>query len=89
MVLVKFLGIVDICAAISLLLLKYGVGVHVLWMFGLYLIIKAILLFSPFSSLMDILTGVIIFLAFFGHFYFISWIFFIWILQKGIFSLFA
>lgn len=89
MVLVKFLGIMDLLSAASIVLLRYEVGLGFLWMFGVYLIIKSILLFSPISSILDILTGIVIILAFFGHFYFISWIFFIWILQKGVFSLFA
>ena len=84
----KLLGLIDLLAAIGLVMLKYDIFQTFALVLGLLVLIKAIMFFGSVISFADIACFLIIILAFFGVFNFISWIAAIWLFQKGFFSLF-
>jgi len=84
----KLLGLIDLLAAIGLVMLKYDMFQTFALVLGLLVLIKAIMFFGSFISFIDIACFLVIILASFGVFNFISWIAAIWLLQKGFFSLF-
>jgi len=85
--LVLLLGIMDILAGLSLAILKFKVF-NLAWFFVGYLILKAIIFFNPFGSLMDVLSAIFIALAMFQIYNFLTWLFVLWLIQKGILSFF-
>ena len=87
MVLVKFFGVFDILSGIILILLKFGIGMHIGWYFAIYLIVKGLIFIKDISSIVDIVAGVFLILALYNIFPHITWIFVVWLIQKGFFSL--
>lgn len=86
MVLVKILGLFDVLAGISLILVKFGFnGLAIL--FSVYLILKGLVYIKDLISVADIICGVAVILAIYGYFNIFSWLVALWLLQKGIISL--
>lgn len=85
--LIKLFGILDLCAALVFILLKYSIGVSFAYFFIFYLLIKGLLFFGDFNSILDILTGIFMYFATQELFFFFSWIFILHLLQKSFFSL--
>jgi hypothetical protein len=82
------LGILDILAGVTLVILKFKVF-SLAWFFVAYLILKALIFFNPFGSLMDVISAILIVLAIFQIHNFITWLFVLWLLQKGVLSFFS
>ena len=87
--LVKLLGILDLLAAIFLILLRWGIGSDVGLVIGILLGIKSLIFLSNWASIVDLISVVILILAALGHYYYFSWLFSIWLLQKAFFSFFG
>jgi hypothetical protein len=86
---VKVLGLVDIVTGFCLILLKFNLLKQFALIMALLLLIKSLMFLGDFVSFIDIFcVGVIVF-AFIGFFGVITWIAVVWLIQKGIFSLFA
>lgn len=86
---VKLLGLIDLLAAVFIILLKFHIGENIAVIIAIILLIKSIIFLTSFISLIDILAGVFLLLAAYGHYYFFTWIFALWLLQKAFFSLLA
>jgi hypothetical protein len=86
---VKILGWADLMAALSILLLKFGVAPQLAFAAALYEIIKGGIFIKSITSIIDIIAGILILIAFYGYFNFLTWIAAIWLTQKGIISLFS
>lgn len=85
---IKILGLMDLMLVLSLIIFKYGfIGQTIPLIFIVYLIIKGIIFFRDFTSIIDLVSTVIFVLALFGIFNVITWIALAWILQKAVFSL--
>jgi len=84
---VKLFGLLDLFSAILLIFLKYSIGKSIAYFFIGYLIIKGLLFFGDFSSIMDIISGIFMLLATQDIFIFITWILVFFLLQKSFFSL--
>lgn len=87
--LIKILGMLDIAAAATLLLLRWDMGHIIGAILALYLIAKSLYFLTDVSSIVDIGAGIFIILAVFGFYHPITYIFVLWLLQKGVSSLFA
>ena len=84
----KLLGIFDILAGISLILLNVNLPLmKFVWIFAIYLIIKGIVFIKDIGSLIDLVAGIFIILAIYNILTSFSWIFVIWLIGKGFFSL--
>ena len=83
------LGVLDIIAALSLFLLKFSLAPWFAAIFAIYLLIKAVIFFRDFASIIDIFVVIIFVNALLGSFNILSWLAIIWLLQKGILSLFS
>ncbi len=83
----KIFGLLDMFAAIVLLLLKFNMGIGIAWFFAIYLIIKSLLLFNAIPSILDLLSAIIIILAIYSFYGIFSYLAILWLLQKGFFSL--
>lgn len=86
MMVVKLFGLLDIIAGIILVYLSFN-NSSLASFFVIYLLLKGLLFYGGFASIMDILAGIFIGLAAMGNFYSLSWLFVIWLIQKGILSL--
>ena len=86
---IKLFGIMDLLSALLLIFLKYDIGKSIAYIFIFYLIIKGLLFFGDFNSILDIVAGIFMFLAVQGVFIFITWILILHLLQKAFFSLLA
>lgn len=84
----KFFGLMDLLAWISLVLFQFGLYKDMLLFFALYLLIKGFLFFPDIVSLLDGVTGFFFLLAFLGVFNIVTWLMFIFLMQKSFFSLF-
>ena len=83
----KILGVLDILAAISLILLNFGLLPVAAALFAIYIFIKSIVFFKDISSIIDLAVFIIFILALFGTYNFLTYAAIIWLLQKGIVSL--
>lgn len=83
------LGLLDILVGFIFIFLRVGLGVqHFAMILAVYAVIKALIFIKSFSSVVDLVGGIVLFIfAAFGFTHFIAWIFAIWFLQKGFFSL--
>ncbi len=86
---VKILGLADLAAALSILLLKFGAVPHLAFVLGLYEIAKGAVFIKNITSMADIAAGLAIILAFYTHVGILTWIAAIWLTQKGVISLFS
>ncbi|MEM4244741.1 MAG: hypothetical protein QW404_00185 [Candidatus Nanoarchaeia archaeon] len=87
---VKILGVVDLLAALSILLLKFNIAPKIMVLtLAAYLIIKGIIFIKSVTSWADIAAGVIMVAAFYGWFNILTWVAAVWLTQKGIISLFS
>tara|TARA_Y100000034_G_C6909095_1_gene422962 strand:+ start:105 stop:371 length:267 start_codon:yes stop_codon:yes gene_type:complete len=86
---IKLFGVMDLLAAILLIFLKYAIGQNIAYIFIIYLIVKGLLFFGDFNSIMDIICGIFMFLAVQRSFTIITWILVVFLLQKSFFSLVA
>ena len=84
--LVKFFGLLDIMAGLSLVYLSWGHEFLVTF-FVAYLILEGLFLFGGFVSIIDIIAGIFIAVASATSFSFIGWFFVVWLIQKGLISL--
>lgn len=83
------LGILDILAGVTLFSLKFSsFFLPIAFLFGVYLIIKSLIFFKTFASVVDILVGIIIILATLGEYNILTYLSIVWLLQKGLLSLF-
>lgn len=86
---VKLLGIMDLLAAITVLLLHYNliIGWRIGFIFVAYLLVKGWLFREDINSVMDILCGLYMFVMLFGFTTIISWVIAIYLFQKSVFTL--
>lgn len=84
---VQLFGILDILAALSIVLLKFKLFNIFALALGIYLVIKGLLFIKSLVSWIDLICGIIIIISYFGFFSILSWIVALWLLQKGAFSL--
>ena len=86
--LIKLFGLLDILAALTLFLMRFGTFESLGIILGLYLIIKGLIFFS-FVSLIDIIAGIFLMLGGLGNYIGFSWIFILWLIQKGFISFYG
>lgn len=86
---VKILGAADLLAALSIVLLKFGIIPTMALVLAIYLIIKGVVFIKNISSIVDIAAGAAMLIAFYGNFNIATWIAAIWLTQKGVMSLFS
>ena len=94
---IKILGILDILAAVLLIIQNYFTFIEILpssiiWIIGIYILIKGIAfaLILDFASFIDIICGIVIILSiFFAVPKILIGLVIFWILQKGFFSLWS
>ncbi|MBU2640044.1 MAG: hypothetical protein KKG75_05070 [Nanoarchaeota archaeon] len=86
---VKIFGILDLLAALSFILLQWGIGEGLATFLAIYLIIKSIIFIMDFTSWIDLLAGVYLLLVIFNIHSIFSIIFILWLGQKAFFSLFV
>jgi len=86
---IKILGAVDVLTGISLILLKFNLLKQFAIIMAFLLLIKSLMFLGNFASFIDIFCVVVIGAAFFGFYGTLTWIVVVWLIQKGIFSLFA
>ena len=86
---VKLFGALDLLAGIFLVLLKWGIGMKIGLVLGVLLGIKALIFFSNWASVVDMVCVFILVLASLGYYFSFSWLFALWLFQKAFFSLFG
>ena len=86
---IKLLGLIDLLAAIFIILLRFHIGESIAFIVAILLILKSVIFLTSFVSLIDIISGIFLLLAVYGHYYFFTWIFALWLLQKAVISLFS
>lgn len=85
--LVRLLGIIDLLAAICIVLLRFNIGEKFALVIAILLLTKSVIFLTSFVSFIDILSGIFLILAAYGHYYFFTWFFALWLLQKAFFSI--
>lgn len=85
--LIKLFGLLDLGAAILLILLKYHVGEFLAYFFAGYLLVKGLLFFGGINTLFDFAGGILLILAAQGIYSLFYWIVILWLFQKAFFSL--
>ncbi len=86
---VKLLGLIDLLAAVFIILLRFNIGNKIAFVIAIILLIKSIIFLTSFTSWIDIISGIFLILAVYGHYYFFTWIFALWLFQKGVISVFS
>lgn len=86
---VKLLGLIDLLAAVFIILLRFNIGRDIAFIIAIILLIKSVIFLTSFISLIDVLCGVFLLLAIYGYYYFFTWLFALWLLQKGVISVFS
>lgn len=86
---VKIMGVADLLAAATVLLLHYDIiiGWRIGFAFAAYLIIKGWLFRQDINSIADILCGFYMTVMLFGFTTIITWAVAIYLFQKSVFSL--
>ena len=84
---VQLFGLLDIIAALSVVLLKFDIFIWLSLVLGIYLIIKSLIFIKSLASWIDLICGIGMIISFIGFFSGFSWLVLIWLIQKGIFSL--
>lgn len=87
--LAKIMGVIDILMAFSLILIKFNLYIKFLIILTILVAIKALIFFSNFASIADLICVVIVVTSLFIGANFLLILVFIWFLQKGLLSLFA
>ena len=83
----KLFGGLDLLAAVFLVLAQWDFGLSIATFLAGYLILKALIFITNWSSWIDLLAGVYLILVVQDVHSAFSLIFTIWLLQKGFFSL--
>ena len=83
----KLLGLLDLVAAVFLVLAQWDIGLGIASFFAFYIIIKSLLFLGDFASMIDLLSGIYMFLVIYDVHSAFSLIFVLWLLQKSFFSL--
>ncbi len=86
---VKLFGVVDLLAAVCLILLKWGIGSKIGLVLAIFLCVKGLIFFYNWASVVDLISVLVLVLAAFGYYFSFSWLFSLWLLQKAFFSLLA
>ena len=87
--LVKIFGMLDLAAAITLLLLRWDIG-HIAGIaLAIYVIGKALYFMADVASIVDVAAGIFLILAVIGFYHVLTYVFVLWLAQKGVSSLFA
>ena len=90
MVLVKFMGLLDLATAVIIVLHNYElVAVRLVLSFILFLILKGLMFKGDVASMLDLGIAAYMIIAIFFPITIISWIAALYILQKALVSLFA
>ena len=89
MVLIKFLGLLDILSGLIIIILKFNVFSEIGLFLSIFLGLKSIIFIKDVASVIDLVTAGFLFLASIGFYFSFTWIFSIWLLQKGLFTLIA
>ena len=84
---VQLFGLLDIIAALSVVLLKFDIFIWLSLVLGIYLIIKSLIFIKSLASWIDLICGIVIIISYIGFFSILSWIVALWLAQKGLFSL--
>lgn len=80
-------GIMDFLSGILLILASFNFHIwNFSWIFAAYLIIKGLIFIKSFTSLIDIVCGILIVLAVYDIVNFLTWIAAFWLFQKSFFS---
>ncbi|HII15619.1 MAG TPA: hypothetical protein HA362_04870 [Nanoarchaeota archaeon] len=87
--LVKIFGLLDIAAAVILLLLKWDIGHIAGIVLAVYVIGKAVYYMADVASIVDVAAGIFLILAVIGFYHIITYLFVLWLAQKGVSSLLA
>jgi len=83
------LGLLDILTGISIALFEFGaVPGRIIFSLSFYLIIKAIVFFGDFMSIVDGIIGLYMMLMLIINIEIVSWLFVVYLVLKGISSLF-
>lgn len=88
---VRILGVADLLAALSILLLKFGaVPKTMVFAFAIYVIVKGLIFIKNIPSIVDIVAGILmITAAYYSYFGIPTWLAAVWLTQKGVISLFS
>ncbi len=88
MLIVKFLGLMDLFCAVTIVLLNYGL-INKLIAVGaiLYLIVKGFMFRKDISSILDVISGLYMCLLLLGFGSILTFIFVVYLVEKGIISL--
>lgn len=90
MIVVKFMGLLDLLTALAFILLHHGfLGPDIAFYFLIYLGIKMVGFWGDMVSKIDGLCAVYMLLMFLGFQFFLTYIIAIYLGQKALFSLFA
>ncbi|MDD5331225.1 MAG: hypothetical protein PHE43_00165 [Candidatus Nanoarchaeia archaeon] len=84
---IQLLGVLDMIAALALFLTKFDKLEIMAWIAAGYLIIKALLFFGDFGSIVDGICGIIVIFGIFGVFGIVSYLAIAWLVTKGLISL--
>lgn len=84
---VKLMGILDLLAAVFIILLKWNIGSNIGLVIAILLGIKSLIFFYNWASVVDLMSVGILIFAVYGYYFFFSWIFSLWLLQKAFFSI--
>ena len=82
------MGLADVLAAASLMLLRWNLVKPLAYVCLAYLVIKSFRYFKDFASTLDLLAAITIGAALMGYYGIFSYIMVLWLLQKGVRSLF-
>ena len=87
---IMILGLIDVLIAVLAALMSFGPHIDkVMYVAGVYLILKGLLFINSIVSILDILAGVILLIGIYVTLpAWAFWIVAIFLIQKGIFSLF-
>lgn len=84
---VQLFGVIDLLAAVSIILAKAGVASGFITIIAILILIKSLIFIKDIVSIIDIIGVIFIFLALSGHFSMVTWLFLVWFLQKGLISM--
>ncbi|MBI2105368.1 hypothetical protein HYT56_00855 [Candidatus Woesearchaeota archaeon] len=83
----KLLGILDLAAAVLLVLIQWDIGLGIASFLAGYLVAKSLIFISDWVSWIDLLSGLYMFLSIYDIHSAFTLIFVLWLLQKSFFSL--
>ncbi len=80
-------GLLDLVAAIMMLLVRWNIGKTLGLIMALYVVVKSLVFIKDMASVVDLLAGIFFVLALFDYYNIITYILVLWLLQKGVVSL--